>query len=96
MTSVEIGILVWLVVGAGIAAGVFVLARSAVQLGSIAYRVMEKEMSRSTATRQSALLGAAMLAALTATALIAGYAIYAMFALIFESGGGIGILNGGS
>jgi hypothetical protein len=40
--SVEAAILVWLTVGAGVAAGVFVVARSAIQIGSVAYRVMEK------------------------------------------------------
>ena len=37
MTSVEGAILVWLVIGVGIAGGVFIVARSAVQIASVAY-----------------------------------------------------------
>jgi hypothetical protein len=54
--SVEAAIVVWLAVGAGIAAGVFVVARSAIQIGSVAYRVMEKQLSSGAATRQTILL----------------------------------------
>ena len=54
--SIEGAILIWLAIGAGIAAGVFVVARSAVQLGSVAYRVMEKQLSRQAATRETMLL----------------------------------------
>jgi len=79
VTSTEAAILVWLAVGAGIAGGVFLIARSAVQIGSVAYRVMEKQISRQAATRQAALLSLAMGAALIVTALIAGYAIFAIF-----------------
>ncbi len=94
--SVEVAILVWLAVGAGIAAGVFVVARSAIQIGSVAYRVMEKQLSGGAATRQAALLSLAMVAALVVTALIAGYAIFAIFGQLLDTTGSINTLNNGS
>lgn len=94
--SVEAAILVWLAIGAGIAAGVFVVARSAVQIGSLAYRVMERQLSGGAATRQAALLSLAILAALFATALIAGYAIFAIFGQILDTTGSINTLNNGT
>jgi hypothetical protein len=94
--SIEGAILIWLAVGAGIAAGVFVVARSAVQLGSVAYRVMEKQVSRQAATRETMLLGGVLFIALFVTAIIAGYAIFAIFGSLLESGGAINTLNNGS
>jgi len=94
--SIEGAILIWLAVGAGIAAGVFVVARSAVQLGSVAYRVMEKQLSRQAATRETMLLGGVLFIALFVTAIIAGYAIFAIFGSVLESGGAINTLNSGS
>ena len=94
--SIEGAILIWLAVGAGIAAGVFVVARSAVQLGSVAYRVMEKQLSRQAATRETMLLGGVLFIALFVTAIIAGYAIFAIFGSVLESGGAINTLNNGS
>ena len=91
MTSVEVAILVWLVIGVGIAGGVFIVARSAVQIASVAYRVIEKEMDARTATRQTTLLSLAIVAALIVTAVIAGYAILVMFATLLE---GSGLING--
>ena len=91
MTSVEGAILVWLVIGVGIAGGVFIVARSAVQIASVAYRVIEKEMDARTATRQTTLLGLAIVAALIVTAVIAGFAILVMFATLLE---GSGLING--
>ena len=96
MTPTEVSILIWLAVGAGIAGGVFIVARSAVQLGSVAYRVMEKQLSGKSATQQTALLSIAMVAALVVTAFIAGYAIFAMFGTLLESTGSINTLNNGS
>jgi hypothetical protein len=96
VTSTDIAILVWLAVGAGIAAGVFIVARSAVQLGSVAYRVMEKQISRGAATQQTALLSAAIVIGLVVTAIIAGYAIFAIFGTLLESTGSINTLNNGS
>jgi hypothetical protein len=94
VTSAEWGILIWLAIGAGIAAGVFVIARSAVQIGSVAYRAMEKQLSGQAATRQAAMLSLAMAAALVVTALIAGYAIFAVFGQLLETTGSINTLNG--
>jgi hypothetical protein len=96
VTSTEWGILIWLAIGAGIAGGVFLVARSAVQIGSVAYRVMEKQLSREAATRQTALLSLAMVAAIAVTALIAGYAIFAVFGQLLEGSGAINTLNNGS
>ena len=83
--SIELAILIWLAIGIGITAGVFVVARTAVQLASVAYKVIEKEMDTRTATRQTGLLSLAMLAALAATAVIAGYAILVVFASLLQS-----------
>src|SRR5207237_10345370 len=96
VTSAEWGVLIWLAIGAGIAGGVFLVARSAVQIGSVAYRVMEKQLSSQAATRQAALLSLAMIAALLVTALIAGYAIFAIFGQLLETTGSINTLNNGS
>jgi hypothetical protein len=94
--SVEAAILIWLAVGAGIAAGVFVVARSAIQIGSVAYRVMEKQLSGGAATRQTIVLSVAMVAALVVTAVIAGYAIFAIFGQLLDTTGSINTLNNGS
>jgi len=91
LTSVEGAILVWLAIGVGIAGGVFIVARSAIQIASVAYRVIEKEMDARTATRQTTLLSLAMVAALIVTAVVAGYAILVMFATLLE---GSGLING--
>lgn len=96
MTSTEWAILIWLAIGAGIAGGVFLVARSAVQIGSVAYRVMEKQLSRESATKQTALLSLVMIAALIVTAVIAGYAIFAVFGQLLEGTGSINTLNNGS
>lgn len=91
MTSVEGAILVWLAIGVGIAGGVFIVARSAVQIASVAYRVIEKEMDARTATKQTTLLSLAIVAALIVTAVIAGFAILVMFSTLLE---GSGLING--
>jgi predicted ABC-type ATPase len=82
---------VWLAIGIGVTAGVFIVARSAVQIASVAYRVIEKEIDARTATRQTTLLSLAMVAALIVTAVVAGYAILVMFATLLE---GSGLING--
>jgi hypothetical protein len=91
LTSVEVAILVWLAIGVGIAGGVFIVARSAVQIASVAYRVLEKEIDSRTATRQTTLLSLAIVAALIVTAVIAGYAILVMFATLLQ---GSGLIDG--
>jgi hypothetical protein len=55
-------------------------------MATVAYKVIEKEMDTRTATRQTGLLSLAMLAALAATAVIAGYAILVLFASLLEGG----------
>ncbi len=87
MTATETAILVWLAIGAGIAGGVFIVARSAVQLGSIAYRVMEKRLDRKEATRQTAMLSAAIVVTLLVTAVIAAYALLVVFGTLLASSG---------
>ena len=91
LTSVEGAILVWLAIGVGIAAGVFIVARSTIQIASVAYRVIEKEMDARTATRQATLLSLAIVAALIVTSVVAGYAILVMIATLLQ---GSGLING--
>lgn len=88
--SIELAILIWLVIGIGITAGVFLIARTAVQMATVAYKVIEKEMDSSTARRQGGLLGIAMIATVVATALIAGYAIFVLFASLLDQSGVLG------
>ena len=83
----EIAILIWFVVGAGIAAGAFVIARTAIQIASIGYNVLEKRLDPRVATRQTILLTLAGLAALVATSIIAGIAILAMLQGIISASG---------
>ena len=49
----ESAILIWFIVGAGIAAGAFVLARSTIQIASVGYSVLEKRLDPRVATRQT-------------------------------------------
>ena len=83
----ETGILIWFVVGAGIAAGAFVLARSAIQIASVAYDVLEKRLDPRVATRQTIALTLAAVAALIATSVIAGIAILAMLQGLINASG---------
>ena len=83
----EITILIWFVVGAGIAAGAFVLARSAIQIASVGYNVLEKRLDPRVATRQTLLLTLAAIAALVATSIIAGIAILAMLQGLINASG---------
>jgi len=83
----EIAILIWFVVGAGIAAGAFIIARSAIQVASIAYNVLEKRLDPRVATRQTILLTLAGVAALIATSVIAGIAILAMLQGLINASG---------
>lgn len=73
--------------GAGIAAGAFVLARSAIQIASVAYNVLEKRLDPRVATRQTLLLTLAGIAALVATSIIAGIAILAMLQGLLNASG---------
>ena len=89
--SIEGAILIWLAIGIGITAGVFLVARTAVQMATVAYKVIEKQMDARTATRQTGLLSLVILAALAATAFVAGYAILVVFASLLD---GSGVLQG--
>lgn len=81
----EVAILTWVVVGAGITAGVFLVARAVVEVGALAYAAIERNISRGEAARRSVLLMAGAGAALAATALIAALAVLALFALLLAS-----------
>ena len=83
----EGAILIWFLVGAGIAAGAFILARSAIQIASVGYGVLEKRLDPRVATRQTILLTFAALAALVATSIIAGIAILAMLQGLINASG---------
>ena len=76
----EGALLIWFAIGAGIAAGAFILVRAAVQIAGVAYAVIERRLDTRIATRQTILLTLAMLLAIAATALIAAYAILALLA----------------
>ena len=63
VTAIENALLVWLVIGIGITAGVFIVARAAVQIAEVSYRVLEQRLDPQVATRQTILLTLAMLLA---------------------------------
>jgi hypothetical protein len=84
---VEVALLVWFVVGAGIAAGAFMIARSAIQIAAVAYGVLEKRLDPRVATRQTILLPVGGLAAVVATSIIAGIAILAMLQGLINASG---------
>ena len=83
----EGAILIWFLIGAGIAAGAFILARSAIQIASVGYGVLEKRLDPRVATRQTILLTLAALAALVATSIIAGIAILAILQGLINASG---------
>jgi hypothetical protein len=80
----EQAMLVWVVVGAGITAGVFLIARAAVEISGVAYAYVERNISRSEAMRRGATLVAGAGAALAVTALIFGIAVLALFAAVLS------------
>ena len=83
----ETALLIWFVVGAGIAAGAFLIARSAIQIAAVAYNVLEKRLDPRVATRQTIALTLGGLAALVATSIIAGIAILAMLQGLINASG---------
>ena len=83
----EIALLIWFAVGAGIAAGAFIIARSTIQIASVAYNVLEKRLDPRVATRQTILLTLGAIAALVATSIIAGIAILAMLQGLIDASG---------
>jgi hypothetical protein len=82
----EGAILIWFAIGAGIAAGAFLMARSAVEIAVVAYGVLEKRLDPKVATRQTVVLTLAIVFAVIATAVIAGYAILSIFASLIQNG----------
>ncbi len=85
--SIELAILIWLAIGIGITAGVFLLARATVQIATVAYKVIEKQMDAKTATRQTGALSLVIVLALAATAFVAGYAILVVFGSLLDNSG---------
>lgn len=83
----EQALLVWFIIGAGIASGAFVLARSAIGIASVAYNVLEQRLDPRVATRQTIALTLAGIAALVATSIIAGIAILAMLQGLIDASG---------
>ena len=83
----ESAILIWFIIGAGIAAGAFVLARSTIQIASVGYSVLEKRLDPRVATRQTIALTLAAVAALIATSIIAGIAILALLQGLINASG---------
>jgi len=83
----ETAILIWFLIGAGIAAGAFLIARSAVQIASVAYGVLEKRLDPRVATRQTIALTLGGVAALIATSIVAGIAILAMLQGLLNASG---------
>ena len=77
--------LVWVVVGAGITAGVFLLARAVVEMGAVAYAAIERTITREQAARRGAALAVGATAALAVTALIAAIAVFAIFASVLSA-----------
>ncbi len=80
----ELVILGWALVFAVVTAGAFIVARSVVQIASVAYNVIEKRLDRRTATRQTVLLTVGGMVALVATALVASFAILVVLASFLE------------
>lgn len=81
----EVAILVWVVVGAGITAGVFLVARAVIEVGALTYAAIEKNITPGQAARKGAVLMAGAGAALAATAVIAALAVLALFAALLAS-----------
>jgi hypothetical protein len=80
----ELVILGWALVFAVVAAGVFIVARSLIQIASVAYSAIEKRLDTREATRQSALLALGGTIALLATALVAATAILVILAALLQ------------
>jgi hypothetical protein len=81
---VELAILGWALTFAVITAGAFLVARSIVQIASVAYNLLEKRLDHRAATRQTLLLTAGGVAALGATAVVAALAILLVLASVLE------------
>jgi hypothetical protein len=80
----EQAMLVWVVVGAGITAGVFLIARAVVEISAVTYAYVERTISRGEAMRRGAVLMAGAGAALAVTALVFAIAVLALFAIVLS------------
>ena len=83
--GMEQAMLVWVVVGAGITAGVFLLARAIVEMSAVAYAYVERQIKGREAVQRSAALAAGAGAALAVTALIFAIAVLAIFAALLST-----------
>lgn len=81
----ELQLLIWVVVGAGITAGVFLLARAVIEVGAVAYAYIERNITRKEAAQRSAALLTGATVALVAVAIIAGIAILVLFATLLQN-----------
>ena len=77
--------LIWVVIGAGITGGVFLIARAIVEVSAVTYAYVERTISRNEAMRRSAALMAGAGAALAVTALIFAIAVLALFAAVLSN-----------
>jgi hypothetical protein len=80
----EQAMLVWVFVGAGITAGVFLIARAVVEVSAVAYAYVERTISRNEAMRRGGMLLAGAGAAIAVTALIFAIAVLAIFAAVLS------------
>jgi hypothetical protein len=85
LASVELAILAWVLIGAGIAAGAFVVARATVEVVAVGYRFAEKSITGAQAGRRGIALVAGAGVALFATAVIAAIAILAIFSALLSN-----------
>jgi hypothetical protein len=83
--DMETAILVWVIVGAGITAGAFLLARAVVEIGAVAYAAIERTITRREAVQRGTALAAGAGAALVVTAVIFAIAVLAIFAALLAS-----------
>jgi len=77
--------LVWVVVGAGITGGVFLVARAVVEISAVAYAALERTIGRREAAQRSIALMAGAGVALAATAVIFAIAVLAIFAALLST-----------
>lgn len=87
LAAMELAILVWLVVGAGITAGAFLVARAVVEIGAVAFAAFERTVTGREAARRSATLAAGAAGALIVTAVIGAIAVLAIFAGLLSTFG---------
>ena len=77
--------LVWVVVGAGITGGVFLVARAAVEISAVAYAALERTIGGREAAQRGIALVAGAGVALAATAVIFAVAVLAIFGALLST-----------